>query len=383
MARAGKTFLALLLAATGGGIGCGEDPDLVRAADNGPRSGDELEIPTIRHDLQKVVLPTPDLGADRDDDWELDRSRDDACEPGEDCEPAEPLGPPYPIVLAHGFFGFEHFAGIEFISYFFGVRAHLMDAGEAHVFTPPVDPFNDSTTRGLELLEHVESILAYTGHEKVNIIGHSQGGLDGRVVAHLRPDLVASVTTFATPHHGTLVADITLRLVSHSRVQEVTDALVRLAGMPLWDAVGEETSYVDSMRQLSRAGMEEFNATYTDQPGVRYFSLTGRSGLSHGLLHCGVRDAPDFVQRYNIYTDPVDPLLLVTHQVLAGPFNLRPNDGMVRVEDAVWGEFLGCVPADHLDEVGHLFGAPPGLLNPWRHKTFYEELVAWLRAQGL
>ena len=36
-----------------------------------------------------------------------------------------PLGPPYPIVLAHGFFGFEQFAGVDFATYFYGVKDYL------------------------------------------------------------------------------------------------------------------------------------------------------------------------------------------------------------------------------------------------------------------
>ena len=113
----------------------------------------------------------------------------DASRPRRDGA-TEGTGPPYPIVLAHGFFGFEDFAGVGFITYFYGVKDELADRGEAQVFTPAVDPFNDSETRGEELLAHVERILAETGAAKVNLIGHSQGGLDSRYVAHQRPCLL-------------------------------------------------------------------------------------------------------------------------------------------------------------------------------------------------
>jgi triacylglycerol lipase len=55
----------------------------------------------------------------------------------------------------------------------------------------------------------------------------------------------------------------------------------------------------------------------------------------------------------------------------------------VRVADAKWGKFLGCVPADHLDEIGHLFGDSPGVGNGWKHRELYASLIAYLRAQGL
>ena len=40
----------------------------------------------------------------------------------------------------------------------------------------------------------------------------------------------------------------------------------------------------------------------------------------------------------------------------------EPNDGLVTVTSATWGTFLGCIPADHLDEVGQLLGDAPGLV---------------------
>ena len=60
-----------------------------------------------------------------------------------------------------------------------------------------------------------------------------------------------------------------------------------------------------------------------------------------------------------------------------------PSDGLVRVIDSQHGRFLGCVPADHLDEIGQLLGDRPGLGNDFDHLVFYRDLVAWLRSQGL
>ena len=80
-----------------------------------------------------------------------------------DTAPPEKRGPPYPIVLAHGFFGFEDFAGAGYINYFYGVRADLAKDGETSVYTPAVDPFNSSEYRGKQLAAHVEQVLAETG----------------------------------------------------------------------------------------------------------------------------------------------------------------------------------------------------------------------------
>lgn len=303
---------------------------------------------------------------------------------GEAGAAGQPLGAPYPIVLAHGFFGFEAFAGVDFVTYFFGVKARLNDEGETEVFTPAVDPFNDSTTRGKQLLAHVEEIVKQTGRGKVNLIGHSQGGLDARVVAALRPDLVASVTTFATPHRGTRVADVVTGVVSDPNAQDLLDQLVKLVGIPLYDAAGNETSLSKSMQQLSTKGCEQFNATYLDQPGIPYRSFTGRSKDRFGGSTCDADNAPEFVTKYKLRLDPLEQLLTVPGIILDGIDLLpKPHDGLVPAESAKWGEFLGCVPADHFDEIGHLFGDKPGLLNDWDHREFYSGVVKLLRAQGL
>lgn len=304
-----------------------------------------------------------------------------------DAPPAEPAPvdqAPYPIVLAHGFFGFEAFAGVDYIDYFFGVRAHLAEAGELQVFTPAVDPFNDSVTRGRQLQRAVEDIVKRTGVARVNLVGHSQGGLDARYVAHHRPDLVASVTTIGTPHRGTPLADLALGLSDFGPVPGLLDALTRLIGAPLWDAVGNETSVMAALYQLSEEGAAEYNATITDAPGVPYYSIGGRTAYASGGRDCAADDAPEFITRWGRARDPVDPLLLLTGEVLAGGlFNRSVNDGLVPASSTHWGRFLGCIPADHLDQMGQLLGDLPGLLNPFRHRTFYRDLVSWLRAEGL
>ena len=91
-----------------------------------------------------------------------------------------------------------------------------------------------------------------------------------------------------------------------------------------------------------------------------------------------VLDRPDFLRRYDDTTDPTEPLLVVSEAIIA-----EANDGLVPVPSARHGRFLGCIPADHMDEIGHLFGDDPGLFNDFDHRRFYRELVAFLRTEGL
>ncbi|NUO49302.1 MAG: alpha/beta fold hydrolase [Polyangiaceae bacterium] len=288
---------------------------------------------------------------------------------------------PYPIVLAHGFFGFEEFAGLDFATYFYEVKEDLAQKGETLVFTPAVDPFNDSTFRGGQLVERIEAILADTGYDKVVIIGHSQGGLDARVVAHDRPDLVAAVVTVATPHGGTPVADIALGLVDDPTFGGVIDDLVNAIGAALYDQVGNETAVTKPLHLFSQPGITAFNAAYPDAPGVFYASLTGRTDSNLGGMGCVADFELPIVTALKQDKDPTDPFFVLTEGVIDGSGN-DPNDGLVRVEDAKHGEFWGCVPADHLDEVGHLLGDGPGFGNDFDHKTLYREIIAELRARG-
>ncbi len=305
----------------------------------------------------------------------------------------ELLGAPYPIVLSHGFFGFEEFAGVGFATYFYQVKEHLEDHGETHVFTPAVDPYNNSTARGELLIAHIEKILEETGHAKVNIVGHSQGGLDARMVASTRPDLVASVMTVATPHLGTEIADAVVGIIPGPISEEIVDWLVKLVAAPLWDEAGNETSLMEAMRLFSTPGIAEFNELYPDSAGVGYYSITGRSGNHRGGEDCEPDIDVSFVSDFADERDPIDALLSIPEALLDGSvitgdsiFDDFPNDGLVRAKNSQWGTFLGCVPADHLDEIGHLFGDNPGgqliNVNDWKYKDFWLDLVEYIRDEG-
>lgn len=357
--------------------GCSED--LVRGAA-------DVEDGTIRDRVDTGLLDTvepADSTADTTSDgMATDVDTGDATGETADADAGKRGGPPYPVVLAHGFAGFEHLADVDQMPYYFDVRTALRTDGEP-IYVAEVDPFNDSTRRGKQLVERIEEIVASTPYEHVNIIGHSQGGLDARYAAHHRPTIVKSVVTIATPHQGTMVADIVLEIVEHELLRDIVDALVKLVGMPLYDEVGDKTSLFGALEQMSSPRMEAFNEEITDQPSVFYASITGRTGKRSGRHFCNRDGAPPFLAKWHGERDPVDPVLSLTNDVLEGPGEPpRTNDGLVRVEHAKWGQFLGCIPADHLDEIGQLVGDDPGAGNDFDHIEFYRDLVDYLQRRG-
>lgn len=355
-----RLALVLGLASCGGGSGAPDDAGELDALIDAPQED----------------VPNDDVGIDAPLDAGTDAPLD----------AFEPLGPPYPIVLSHGFFGFETLAVGEWdiTQYYFGVPEHLeSELGETLVFTPEVDPFNDSVTRGAQLRAAIEAILAETGHAKVNLIAHSQGGLDSRYVASVAPELVASVTTIATPHEGTPLLEVVVAATDNPFLRGPVNELLRLVGGVLWDEVDEGSDLFAALEQLSAEGTAAFNEAYPDSEEVAYFSIAGRSGLVLARELCTPDREVSWIAQWDDERDPVDPLLAVSESLFDGTFGSpEPNDGLVRVSSSRHGTFLGCIPADHLDEVGQLFGDRPGTFNAFDHEVLYAELVSFLRGEG-
>lgn len=290
-------------------------------------------------------------------------------------------GPPYPIVFVHGFSGF---VDLGIMDYFYRVEQDLRQAGE-EVFFPLLPAYNAPEQRGRVLASYLDDVLAQTGSAKVHIIAHSQGGVDSRyVISSLGyADRVASLTTISTPHRGTAVADL---------AKIAPDGLLNPAGQLLAWAIGsldgppDESAWddeslsdawtpeiADAIESLSTDGMDAFNERNPDAAGVPMFSVAGVSNLAFitgSICRDSVWGLPSGI-------DPVDPIFLASGIYLSGlnPFDLTLNDGLITVESARWGTFLGCVPADHLDEVGLFFDSGAGLLDGFDHLKLMRDLV--------
>jgi triacylglycerol lipase len=287
-------------------------------------------------------------------------------------------GPPYPIVLCHGFFGFEKIGPID---YFYNVRPALEADGHV-VDVPTVDPFNSTYVRGEQLLQQVKEILIKTGAAKVNLVGHSQGGLDARYVAAKLPEHVAAVVTIAAPHGGAAIADALLGKAGGVSVT-LLQAFFAAVGKPVWGDAAKDPNVKACLEFIGPDNMADFNARYPNHPDVAYYSIAGRSLLRKAEKECYAPKAPPFITKWSKEIDPVDPLFLVTGQYLEGwPWSPKPNDGLIHVTSAKWGTWLGCIPADHPDEIGHFFGDGAGIGNGFDYITFYRGVAGWLVQQG-
>ncbi|HET8729657.1 MAG TPA: triacylglycerol lipase [Moraxellaceae bacterium] len=258
----------------------------------------------------------------------------------------------YPIVLAPGVLGFDKVLGIE---YFYGIAEDLSYNG-AHVYTTSASAFNSSIVRGEELLSQVQTILAVSGAQKVNLIGHSHGGFSARYVAAVIPGQVASVTTMGSPTKGTPVGDLMQTIVNNPYVGGLAATIVNAFSTLLTTLAGNSWNedFAASMASLSTTGAATFNASYpagvpttscgegayTGNGGQRYYSMGGTSVVTNIL-------------------DPLDTFFGVTSLAMN-----ESNDGLVGRCSNHFGHVLrDNYPWNHGDEINHLFGLR-GLFTP-------------------
>ena len=202
----------------------------------------------------------------------------------------------YPIVLAHGMAGFDELFGVY--DYWYGIPGALRDKG-ATVFVTEVSQFNSTEVRGEQLIDQIETIVAITGKPKVNLIGHSHGGLDVRYVAAVRPDLVASATSIGTPHKGADLADyLAANIEGGSFGEAVLAYFANSLGTVLGLLTGSSNPQdaIAGLGSLTDAGTAAFNASYPQGVpttacgngasivnGIRYYSWSGTGVLTNAL----------------------------------------------------------------------------------------------------
>lgn len=217
----------------------------------------------------------------------------------------------YPIILCHGFCGFDRLFNIpgEVLQYWCGIPQAL----EAHGCTTEVaqvPPFASIETRARALDAFISGKAAQWQRThntnaplKVNLLAHSMGGLDCRYLISRMPHAnytIMSLTTVSTPHRGTPAADF----VCARTPARVID------------------KYFPSLRQLTCTYCKIFNAQTPDDARVRYFSIGAAAHLTPSN--------PYYV-----------PWTIIAREE-------GPNDGMVSLHSARWGEYIG-----HLEGVDH------------------------------
>jgi hypothetical protein len=210
----------------------------------------------------------------------------------------------YPVVFAHGMAGFDDILGYDYwgddYGMYVGDTCSFLEIGcnedidgNQRSFAAQVAPFQSSEVRGLDLANDIEGYLASVGASRVNLIGHSQGGIDARKAARVLYErrgytVVAVLVSVSSPHRGSPVAKHMLDL--GPGVTSVIDALARIYGNTVYQpgndgyAGAKQLVYNDySASDGVTTGMRAFNASYPVDAryASRYASLiTAQNGLS-------------------------------------------------------------------------------------------------------
>ena len=245
----------------------------------------------------------------------------------------------YPILFFHGLAGFDSLLNV--MDYFDGVEETLIEHGY-HPEFPAVAAFDTIENRALSWQEQMNILIDTGVARKFNIIAHSQGGLDARYLATVLGEShrIASITTISTPHHGTVVSDAYTGLVEVSFWEGgIIDEVVSF-GSQLFGVEGE--NFTAQLEQMTTTSMSEFNQNVPDAEGVVYYSWAGKSCR---FLQWDCQNEMD--------GEVVTSYFATTHWYIEEYQGF--NDGLVAVESSIWGEYLGILPADHIDQMGHRF----------------------------
>ncbi len=227
----------------------------------------------------------------------------------------------FPVILVSGLGFTEHHALYD---YWGSIPDHLKSCGAA-VFTARQGAFSSHVDNAAALKQRIEEVFEKTGKDRINIIGHSKGGLEARYMIS-RMDMghaVASLTTLGTPHHGSALADIIVGQlpVGQLMLSRLVNLFARVMGDPSPDSLRAALS-------VTTEAMAQFNEEVADDPRVHYQSFAGCVDKNHNNL------------------------LARTLATMLMPFE-GPNDGMVSIKSAQWGEYRGLIRDERCSSVSH------------------------------
>ncbi len=284
----------------------------------------------------------------------------------------------HPIVLVPGIFAFDSIAGID---YWYQIPSALESRG-SKVFVPKINSFDSSVSRGEQLIAQLEEIKASSRGRitKFNLIGHSQGGVTSRYVMTVRPDLVASVTSMATPHTGSAVAELVTNIAPEGSFQGNILAAIG-------DAIGNLVNILSN----NKASKSDVYAMLSEFNSEGSASFNNRFPLGLPAQRCGEGARSVNINGNNIklfswsgtspvttFFDPSDLSFAMTSLAFSG----APNDGVTEVCASHFGRVLrDNYRMNHIDINNHVLGLVSIFdTNP---KTVFKNHANRLKNMGL
>lgn len=303
----------------------------------------------------------------------------------------------YPFVLHHGF----NASTTNSWSYY-QVKETLEKDGQFVVLSE-VEPFAGVPKRAASLATQIDAARkafcaarypadgGCVERTKVNLVAHSMGGLDSRyLISKLGfGNRIASLTTISSPHRGTAVADYALKVLPDSgdRAGVALNSMVACFGKTFTqDDLARNSDIRAAMESLAESNAASFARETPNDARVYYQSWAGVSRAVGGPRY---QDSQDLVlsacdgKYFGSIgrADFMEPSL-VAGSAMVGRGNSVPQDGMVTVASAKWGNFRGCFPADHLQEIGQKKRPKADAYTAFDHKIFFRNLASDLAVRG-
>ncbi|HPG50081.1 MAG TPA: alpha/beta hydrolase [Spirochaetota bacterium] len=268
----------------------------------------------------------------------------------------------YPIVLAHGM-GTQAKI-MQLIDYWGNIPSSMEDEG-ADVYITSVNAMDATANKALAWKKQVLQILAVTGAKKVNVIGHSHGCLYTRyAITNLGlSSMVASHTSIAGPHRGSVIADMIMGIIPDSLEPMVGDVLETVMSFIMGDNDGNS---VANGYDLTRSYM--INTFNPNTPNISSIYYQSYAYKVKNVICAG-------------------PIFSITWLAML-PYE-GDNDVLVSVTSAKWGNFKGVISGaswgygvNHLGAVGMLSGLmyPPSI--GYDPATHFENIAADLKSRG-
>ncbi len=246
----------------------------------------------------------------------------------------------YPVVLVHGLGARSTYGPIE---YFYGLPG-LLKKSKNQIFIANLTAWQTIQHRAEQLRDQINRAFP---EGKVNLVGHSMGGLDARYLTSQLDfsERVASITTIGTPHRGTSAGDLATGLLPRSAFS-LADRILQFLD-----------SSSGALMQITRHYcLGEFAALAPKMPNVGYFSAT--TAIAEPIVKNSL------------------PIFWLSHGFLKKTEG--DNDGFVSVESAMWGDHICTHSGDHYAQIGQFLGRSRGM----NYIGFYNEIFKHLKKEG-
>jgi len=242
----------------------------------------------------------------------------------------------FPVVLCHGFLtlGNLSWQRTKIFGYFRKVRK-IFDRLNVKIYEPIVPGSDRVDKRAVKLHQFIKEKVK---EERVHLVCHSMGGLDGRYLAS-KLDLdkrIVSLSTISTPHYGTPFADWCVEKIYRPQINDILNTIgLTLEG--IYDLTTEQATI--------------FNQECKDSDSVKYFTFSTAQDMKKTI-----------------------PFLRFSHWIISRRLKDSPeNDGLVPEVSSHWSGFVKTLKADHLGVLGYI--AMPSAKKDFSARSFYSELA--------